>query len=297
MGNAAGVVQHVTAPAQSFALQNAVPLAGIVQQVTAPARGVVQHVTGISAGIIQHAAGTVQQVIPVDFTPQKSLHEMGDYSLMDTYLNERIAVGSPAEKKIAKQIKLLKTEIYSCFDCNDVGYTYKDRDGMVANLDGRGNYDIYKCVKCSSGNNLGPVGFNPTDKCARIVKSGVRGRGFFERIVTFDFNLVETALDNNLLKDLSVTIATNIRADLERKDSLMSFLLPLINPLHRVSKEDKEDVVCGLIAQIIMKPAMVTDAAKYLNMDGAEGMMPMPGCLSSSFFLMYKFLSSRLLTI
>lgn len=91
-----------------------------------------------------------------------------------------------------------------------------------------------------------------------------------ERIVTLDFNEVETALDNDLIPNISPAIAKAIRADLQRKDSLMSFLIPLINPRSGLSKKEKEFILCGVIAQIIMKPAMVKDAVKYINMEGAE---------------------------
>ncbi|CAK0826470.1 unnamed protein product [Prorocentrum cordatum] len=38
-----------------------------------------------------------------------------------------------------------------CFCCLDLGVCYKDRDGLFANLDGCGDYDIVTCPSCAAG--------------------------------------------------------------------------------------------------------------------------------------------------
>lgn len=211
------------------------------------------------------AAGSV--VSRDDLQVKNCLTDRYDFTEMDSYLDERLQFGSSQVKKMAGIIKSLKTEVRECYFCNDVGYTYGDRGGATSNLDGRGDHDVYECSHCGSGKLLGPFTFDPGFD-ARFTKTHSRPRYLLERIATLDFDKTKTALDNNLIPGLSTEIASAIRSDLDRKDSLMSFLLPLIANEH-LDDDGKEQLLLQLIAHILMKPGIIVNALKYLKLPGS----------------------------
>lgn len=47
-----------------------------------------------------------------------------------------------------QQLKARADEV-RCFYCMDLEVVYKERGGMFANLDGKGNFDMIKCVVCT----------------------------------------------------------------------------------------------------------------------------------------------------
>ena len=60
-----------------------------------------------------------------------------------------------------------------CASCNDIELVYKNRDGMFANLDGRGSYDIINCEKCKGNNNWVACSHDPSESYPGIYSSDV----------------------------------------------------------------------------------------------------------------------------
>ena len=80
-----------------------------------------------------------------------------------------------------RAVKVRKAaENIQCFYCLDYQEVYKDREGMFANLDGRGDYDIINCVVCHGNSNWVSCSSSPTTSYPGIVKRGDRERSWIE---------------------------------------------------------------------------------------------------------------------
>ena len=80
-----------------------------------------------------------------------------------------------------RAVKVRKaSENIQCFYCLDYQEVYKDREGMFANLDGRGDYDIINCVVCHGNSNWVSCSSSPTTSYPGIVKRGDRERSWIE---------------------------------------------------------------------------------------------------------------------
>tara|TARA_B100000963_G_C22608555_1_gene663773 strand:+ start:1648 stop:2049 length:402 start_codon:yes stop_codon:yes gene_type:complete len=81
----------------------------------------------------------------------------------------------------ARAVKVREAaEKIQCFYCLDYQEVYKDREGMFANLDGRGDYDIINCVVCHDNSNWLSCSSSPTTTYPGIVKRGDRERSWIE---------------------------------------------------------------------------------------------------------------------
>ena len=80
-----------------------------------------------------------------------------------------------------RAVKVKKTaEDIKCFYCLDYQEVYKDREGMLASMDGRGNYDIINCEACNGDSKWISCSSGPTTTYPGIVKRGVRERSWIE---------------------------------------------------------------------------------------------------------------------
>ena len=80
-----------------------------------------------------------------------------------------------------RSVKVRKAaENIKCFYCLDYQEVYKDREGMFANLDGNGDYDIINCVVCHGNSNQVSCSSSPTTSYPGIVKRGDRERSWIE---------------------------------------------------------------------------------------------------------------------
>lgn len=69
-----------------------------------------------------------------------------------------------------------------CASCGGLGMTYADREGMFANLDCRGDFDILKCGQCQGSSDFVECSHDPTKEYLGINKSGTRDKHFIENI-------------------------------------------------------------------------------------------------------------------
>ena len=80
-----------------------------------------------------------------------------------------------------RAVKVRKaSEDIKCFYCLDYGEVYKDREGMFASMDGKGDYDIINCVVCHDNSNWISCSSCPTTTYPGIVKRGDRERSWIE---------------------------------------------------------------------------------------------------------------------
>ncbi len=94
-------------------------------------------------------------------------------------LNELKNNDSKSDKIMAEKIEEESKSI-KCFYCLDLEIVYKDREGMFANLDFRGDYDILNCVCCKGNDNWIKCSSNPSGQYPGILKRGTRERSWIE---------------------------------------------------------------------------------------------------------------------
>tara|TARA_B100000745_G_C19983614_1_gene333250 strand:- start:12 stop:413 length:402 start_codon:yes stop_codon:yes gene_type:complete len=80
-----------------------------------------------------------------------------------------------------RAVKVRKAaEDTKCFYCLDYQVVYKDREGMLTSMDGRGNYDIINCEACNGDSKWISCSSGPKTTYPGIVKRGVRERSWIE---------------------------------------------------------------------------------------------------------------------
>jgi len=65
------------------------------------------------------------------------------------YAKSKLGSSDSETKKFGKII-IKNIDNFNCYYCLDTGKTWRERDSIFAKLDGRGNYDIRKCNRCSN---------------------------------------------------------------------------------------------------------------------------------------------------
>ena len=85
-------------------------------------------------------------------------------------------------KKVEKRGRRLLKEgkKIKCFYCLDYEIVYKDREGMFANMDGRGDFDIINCICCRGNKDWVSCSSSPTTTYPGILKRGTRERSWIE---------------------------------------------------------------------------------------------------------------------
>ena len=94
-------------------------------------------------------------------------------------LEKRENGDSVSDRKAASKVREAAEKI-SCFYCLDYTMVYKDREGMFANLDGQGNYDIINCIACKGNEDWVKCSSGPGSQYPGIMKRGNRERHWFE---------------------------------------------------------------------------------------------------------------------
>ena len=97
----------------------------------------------------------------------------------DSEIRKLINSDSKKDEERGKRLKKVGNEI-KCFFCLDYGIVYKDREGMFANMDGRGNYDIINCMCCNGNSNWVSCSSSPTTSYPGISKRGARECSWIE---------------------------------------------------------------------------------------------------------------------
>ena len=92
---------------------------------------------------------------------------------------------SDSKKKNQLALELeIEAKSINCFYCLDYKVVYKDREGMFASMDGRGNYDIINCKCCKGNDGWVSCSSGPESKYPGICKRGTRDRHWIE--MSFD---------------------------------------------------------------------------------------------------------------
>eukprot|EP00933_Yihiella_yeosuensis_P023917 TRINITY_DN18568_c2_g2_i4.p1 TRINITY_DN18568_c2_g2~~TRINITY_DN18568_c2_g2_i4.p1 ORF type:complete len:411 (+),score=82.56 TRINITY_DN18568_c2_g2_i4:116-1234(+) len=85
-----------------------------------------------------------------------------------------------AESKPKPKPKPKPEPVPVCANCNGNAIVYKDREGAFANLDGKGDFDIWTCPACTGSHVWLECSHDPTRRCKTIVKRGDREPCWFE---------------------------------------------------------------------------------------------------------------------
>lgn len=100
-------------------------------------------------------------------------------NLFDSEIRQLLNSDSKKDEERGKRLKKAGDEI-KCFFCLDYEIVFKDREGMFANMDGRGNYDIINCICCKGNSNWVSCSSSPTTSYPGISKRGSRERTWIE---------------------------------------------------------------------------------------------------------------------
>ena len=108
----------------------------------------------------------------------KTLRE-NSRGLFYSEVEKMIGDDSKNVEKRGRRLKEVGDKI-KCFYCLDYEIVYKDREGMFANMDGRGDFDIINCVCCRGNSNWVSCSSSPTTTYPGILKRGTRERSWIE---------------------------------------------------------------------------------------------------------------------
>ena len=100
-------------------------------------------------------------------------------NLFDSEIKQLINSDSKKDEERGKRLEKAGKEI-KCFYCLNYEIVYKDREGMFANMDGRGNYDLINCICCKGNTNWVGCSSSPTTSYPGISKRGDRERTWIE---------------------------------------------------------------------------------------------------------------------
>ena len=93
----------------------------------------------------------------------------------------KLLINSDSKKDEERGKRLEKAgKDIECFYCLNYKIVYKDREGMFANLDGRGNYDLINCICCKGNSKWISCSSSPTTSYPGIVKRGDREKLWIE---------------------------------------------------------------------------------------------------------------------
>ena len=101
----------------------------------------------------------------------------------------------------AKKLRVAAEKI-KCFYCLDYTVVYRDRQGALSNLDGRGDYDIINCLVDKGNDHWYRCSHGPSSEYPGIVKRGDREKTALEEWLVGKGKVIGDSLVDCLTKKI-----------------------------------------------------------------------------------------------